>query len=88
MRISYSEDADVLYLTFSDTPANKATYIEKENGDILRVNTETGEVVGLTVQLFLYRLNKGEKIDIPEIGVVPFNFKMKELLEARLVQTH
>jgi uncharacterized protein YuzE len=88
MRISYSEDADVLYLTFSELRSGRATYIEKENGDILRVDPATGTVIGVTVQLFRYRLSRGEKIDIPEIGLIQFNQVMSSLLESRLIKAH
>lgn len=85
MKISYSQDADVLYLNFSEQRSG-ATYIEKENGDILRVDVASGKILGVTIQLFMYRIRSGERIDIPEIGEVSFNEVLKELLESRLVK--
>lgn len=85
MRISYSKDADVLYLTFGEQ-GKYATYIEKENGDILRIDPRSGKVLGVTIQLFLYRLKSGEKIEIPEIGPVSFNHAMMSLVESRHVK--
>jgi uncharacterized protein YuzE len=87
MRISYSEEVDVLYVTFSDH-TGKIQYIEKVNGDILRVDSSTGMVVGVTIQLFKYRMQSGEKIEVPEIGLIPFNAVMSSLMEARLVKAH
>jgi uncharacterized protein YuzE len=88
VRISYSEDADVLYLTFSEIRSGKAIYVEKENGDILRIDPATGMILGVTIQLFQYRLEHGEKIDVPEIGVIHFNQVITELLESRLAKAH
>jgi len=85
MRISYSKDADVLYLNFSEQRSG-ATYIEKENGDILRVDIATGKILGATIQLFMYRIRSGERIEIPEIGDITANKVLEELLESRLVK--
>ncbi len=85
MKISYSNDADVLYLTFSEQRSG-ATYIEKENGDILRVDVATGKLLGVTIQLFMYRVRNGERIDIPEVGNIPKNDVLCELLKSRLVK--
>jgi uncharacterized protein YuzE len=87
MRVSYSDEADVLYITFSD-PTSKLLYIEKENGDILRVDSSTGMISGVTIQLFKYRIQSGEKIEVPEVGLIPFNAVMVSLMESRFVKTH
>jgi uncharacterized protein YuzE len=67
MRITYSKAVDMLYLSFTP-PIGKVATVENKNGDLLRIDKETGKVVGVTIQLFLYRIGTGEKIEIPELG--------------------
>jgi len=68
MRVTYSKDADVLYISFVP-PTDRVASSENANGDILRIDTSTGMIIGVTVQLFLYRISIGEKIEVPEIGL-------------------
>jgi uncharacterized protein YuzE len=82
MKFSYDDDADVLYIKFADAPG-RVTYIENENGDILRLNKATGEIVGVTIQLFMRRIKGGEAINIPEVGIIPFNSIVDSLLRSR-----
>jgi len=42
--------------------------VENANGDILRIDTSSGTIIGVTIQLFMYRISTGEKIEVPEIG--------------------
>ena len=67
MRVTYSNDADVLYISFIP-PTGRVASSENANGDIIRIDTSTGMIVGVTIQLFLYRISTGEKIEIPEVG--------------------
>ena len=67
MRITYSKEVDILYMSFTQPKGNVAT-VENANGDLLRIDTSTGQIVGVQVQLFLYRIGQGEKIEIPEVG--------------------
>ena len=80
MTFSYDHDADVLYVTFGESP--KAVYIEKEEGDIIILDKESGRILGCTVMFFRARLKRGPII-IPEVGIVPFNEIAAELLESR-----
>ncbi len=83
MTVSY-DDADVLYIAFRKPSAeDEAVYVEKPSGDILRVDPDSGQILGVTIQLFQYRLKSGERIYIPEIGTIPFNAIMGALLEKR-----
>jgi uncharacterized protein YuzE len=75
MRITYSEDADILFLSFS-APAGKIVSVENENGDILRVDRSSGKIVGVSIQLFMQRIKSGEKIEVPEI-----NFSISNILK-------
>jgi len=67
MRITYSKEADVLYISFVP-PSGRVSSVENAQGDILRIDTSTGQVIGVTVPLFQCRVDQGEKIEIPEIG--------------------
>jgi len=69
---SYDKDADVLYITFERLPNSEVLYTENENGDILRLDKRRRQVVGCTIPHFLKRTAMG-KVEIPEIGAVPFN---------------
>ena len=81
MRVSYSEDSDVLYVTFQKAfKGDGTTYVENESGDIFRINPHTGEVWGITIPLFMYRMRKGESIEIPEIGLSPLSPKARSKL--------
>lgn len=72
MTLSYDKSADVLYITFEQVPAGSYIYTENENGDILRLDRESGKVVGVTLPFFAKR-SKAGKITVPEVGTVPFN---------------
>jgi uncharacterized protein YuzE len=71
VKLSYDRDADVLYITFENLPNQKYIYVENENGDVLRLDSKTKRVVGVTILGFSRRAS--ETIVIPEIGSVPFN---------------
>lgn len=45
--ISYDEKADVLYISLGS--AQPAIALETDNGDLMRVDPETDELVGITV---------------------------------------
>lgn len=82
MRITYSKDADILHISFTP-PTGKVASVENENGDILRIDKETGKIIGVAVQLFMYRIGNGEKIEIPEAG-----FSSSNLLDAVALASH
>jgi uncharacterized protein YuzE len=69
--LSYDKDADVLYVTFERLPNEHCIYVENENGDVLRLNKETRKVVGCTIMAFSRRASP--RLNVPEIGAVPFN---------------
>jgi uncharacterized protein YuzE len=81
MTFSYDSDADVLYVTF-ERSLHPAQYIENDNGDILRIDEQSGKIVGCTILFFLQRAKTGT-ISVPEIGVVPFNQIANNLLNER-----
>jgi uncharacterized protein YuzE len=81
MTFSYDDDADVLYVTFQKT-SSPVTYLENDNGDIIRFEVESGTVVGVTVPCFLERAGLGN-ISIEEIGSAPFNAAMSQLIAER-----
>jgi len=78
MTFSYDMPADVMYVTFERLPNQAYIYVENESGDILRLDRTTQRVVGITIPYFLERL-KNNKLEIPEIGTVPFNNIAEEL---------
>ena len=48
LRIGYDREADVLYLSLGE-PRKGMEYREVDNGIILRIDPETGKVIGLAV---------------------------------------
>jgi uncharacterized protein YuzE len=78
MTFSYDKPADVMYVTFERLPDQSYVYVENESGDILRLDRTTRRVVGVTIPYFSERL-KGNKLEVPEIGAVPFNEMAEEL---------
>lgn len=84
MRLSYSEDSDVLFVTFRKASLqDDVTYSENDNGDIFRLNPYTGEVWSITIPLFMYRLRNGESIDIPELGNTPLSSLLASMVQWR-----
>jgi uncharacterized protein YuzE len=79
MKASYDKDADVLYLTFEVAPAEDYLYVENKQGDVLRLSKKSGHVVGCTIPFFSKRAAE-HKLDVPEIGRVPFNKLARSLL--------
>jgi uncharacterized protein YuzE len=67
MRIRYSKDVDMLYVSLV-APKGRVATVENSNGDLIRIDTVTGGIIGVNVQLFMYRIGKGESIEIPEVG--------------------
>lgn len=67
MRVTYSKDVDMLYISFT-TPTGRVSSVENENGDLLRIDISSGKIIGVNIQLFLYRISAGEKIEVPEVG--------------------
>ncbi len=65
MKIRYDEQADVLYLTFVEGMAADLT-IDNDSGDVIRYNSQSCVVVGITVVDFQSRV-KGWSLDIPEV---------------------
>ncbi len=89
MTFDYDEDDDILYVTFS-SPKGKVRYAETAKGDIIRYSAETNEIVGITVMYLALRTRNGEKIEVPEVGVVAFSSVLSEVLNRKLVhgKTH
>jgi uncharacterized protein YuzE len=78
MTFSYDKGVDVMYVTFERLPNQEYIYVENENGDILRLDRTTKRVVGITIPFFSERL-KDNKLEVPEVGLVPFNSFAEEL---------
>jgi uncharacterized protein YuzE len=72
MTLSYDKAADVLYVTFEHVQAGSYVYTENQNGDILKLDRESGRVIGVTLPFFSKRSKSG-KVVVPEVGPVPFN---------------
>ena len=67
LQLYYDKQSDILYLSAGDPrPA-----ISEELGDdiLLRLDIETGEVVGLTVLNFSRHFDSSETLQIPPIGI-------------------
>jgi uncharacterized protein YuzE len=77
--LSYDKEADVLYITFERLPDKAYIYVENESGDILRLNKQGGHVVGCTIPFFCKRVAEN-RLNVPEIGPVPFNDLAKALI--------
>jgi uncharacterized protein YuzE len=87
MRIAYSKEVDILYINLTP-PVGKLATVENENGDLLRIDTANGKVVGVAVQLFLHRIALGEKIEVPEVGFSLENSLGKAVSDIAYAQTH
>jgi uncharacterized protein YuzE len=87
MRITYSKDVDMLYVSLT-TPTGRVASVENENGDLLRIDTMSGKIIGVNIQLFLHRVGNGEKIEVPEIGFSLGNMINVSELENIHVKTH
>jgi uncharacterized protein YuzE len=81
MTFSYDDIADVLYVTFEEVKG-KPSLIENSNGDLIRIESETGKIVGCTIFYFMKRAKAGD-IEVPEIGIVPFNTIMSSLMHGK-----
>ena len=68
MRITYSKEVDMLSISLSP-PTGRVATVENANGDLLRIDTITDAIIGVQIQLFMYRVGKGERIEVPEIGI-------------------
>jgi uncharacterized protein YuzE len=79
MTLSYDKETDVLYITFQKSPGQRYRYVENENGDVLRLDSESNQVVGVTMPYFLKRVKKN-KLSIPEVSDVPLNEIAKHLV--------
>lgn len=80
MRFEYDKSADVLYVTLDDRPPERCRFFENKNGDVVKVDAETDEVVGATIISFLLRIKKGIDVDVPEIGPCPFKKQAKQIM--------
>jgi uncharacterized protein YuzE len=87
MRIRYSKEVDMLYVSLV-APAGRVATVENKNGDLLRIDTSTGHVIGVNVQLFMYRIERGEDIEIPEIGFSSVSGIGRAFVESARVKTH
>lgn len=67
MRITYDSEVDMLSVSLVP-PTGRVASVENENGDLLRIDTVTDRIIGVNIQLFLYRIKQGEKIEVPEIS--------------------
>ena len=82
MTFAYDEDDDILYVTFSK-PRGKVRYAENSNGDVIRYSADTNEIVGVTIMYLALRTDRGESIEVPEIGIVAFSAAMTAALSRR-----
>ena len=80
--IGYDREADVLYLSLGETRKGME-YREVDNGIILRIDPETGKVIGLTVTDFVRDFSRvvqvaqvpitGEFMPVRELAYSPSN---------------
>lgn len=67
IQMSYNKEMDILYLSVGDP--RPAISEELEDDILLRLDIETGEVVGLTVLNFSTRFDSAENLQILPIGI-------------------
>ncbi len=82
MTISYDQIADVLYITFAKPNAN-VIYLEVDGG-ILRLDEETNKVIGITIPFFQEKIESGEQMDLPGVGMLAFSELSKGLVAPSL----
>lgn len=85
MKITYDKQADVLYVWFSmvDPP-----YVNMENasGDVVRIVEHDGMIAGLILFDAMYRLKKGNALEVPEVGGALLNEGVLSTVRSALVQ--
>jgi len=81
MTFEYDNSADVLYLTLEDRPPEQCRFVENKHGDVLRIDKNTGEIIGVTIISFLLRIKKGLEISVPEIGPIPFKKQAARIMK-------
>jgi hypothetical protein len=67
MRITYNREVDMLTISLVP-PTGRVASVENASGDLLRIDTVTDGIIGVNIQLFMHRINQGEKIEVPEIS--------------------
>lgn len=67
MRITYNREVDMLTVSLVP-PTGRVASVENASGDLLRIDTVTDSIIGVNIQLFMHRINQGEKIEVPEIS--------------------
>ena len=63
MNLSFDPKADVLYCSFGE--AREAIGVELENGEVIRLDPETDEVIGITVVDFTKRALQEGTLSLP-----------------------
>lgn len=77
----------MLYVSLA-MPQGKVATVANKSGDLLRIDTTTGNVIGVNIQLFMYRVGKGENIEIPEVEFSSTSGIGHAFVESIRVQTH
>jgi uncharacterized protein YuzE len=80
MTMSYDKLADVLYVMFEPAPPDSYLFVENAEGDVLKVDRVSKRVVGCTILSFAARTRRGSTLVVPEVGSVPFNEVIEELV--------
>lgn len=68
MTFAYDQQSDVLYITFDSSKA-AASYIEVQEGIVLRVSKKNRKVLGCTIAMFAARSESGI-VRVPQLGPV------------------
>jgi uncharacterized protein YuzE len=81
MRFKYDRSADVMYVSVLDRTPQECFFSENDNGDVLKIDKTTNQVVGVTIISFLSRIQRGFSVDVPEIGELPLKKQATRLLK-------
>lgn len=82
LKLDYDESADTLYVSLGEP--REASCIEPEEGILLRVDAESGELVGLTIIHFRRRLQTSGDRLAASIPLVPEDLMPTVIREWRL----
>jgi uncharacterized protein YuzE len=81
LTFSYDNSADVLYISFG--PARKGIAVEVDDGDFVRVDPYSDEVVGITILDFSERFDSYISKDIKVSAPLIASNILKEFKESR-----
>jgi len=67
MKLAYDKDSDILYIAFRPSAPGTFSMLPNADGDLLKIDKMSKDVIGVTILDFSRRANKG-KLTVPEVA--------------------